>query len=456
MAKSNFFKELKRRRVFKSAAVYAVVAFVVMQLVEIIFPIFNFPDWTSQFVIILLIFGFPIAMVFAWIYDRTPRGFVKTDSVSQGENVIADDGFPKDKEGNSAIVFLDIVDFSKLMDQDEKKAIDLIHYKQKVFVPYVEKYGGKLIKRVGEGTLCVFSDAARAVCCSLEILQTWKNISPLKLKIGVHLDKIVVEQGEVLGKGINFGARIKDLAESGGITISSAVFEAVKDRPDINVKSIGKHTIEGFDGIHELFSIFVPDQFIPMDIEVGAAQMGQISAQKVNYRSLIGWVGGVVIASVALLQVANYFGSSKMLTATNMIAVFPFENIRDDEKYDWLRDQFSESLTFRLGQSKTLKVIDRLQIINALQDYEPEKAGFAELAPVIGKKVNANLVLLGSYTIYGEEIQIITKIINAETGELIPVIQERYPLDDPLSMLADISNKVFERVDLLAGKKVSE
>ena len=79
---SNFIEELKRRRVFKSAAVYAVVAFVVMQLVEIIFPIFNFPDWTAQFVIILLIFGFPVAMVFAWIYDRTSRGFVRRDYMS--------------------------------------------------------------------------------------------------------------------------------------------------------------------------------------------------------------------------------------------------------------------------------------------------------------------------------------------------------------------------------------
>ena len=46
---------------------YAVVAFVVMQLVEIIFPIFDFPNWTAQFVIILLVLGLPVSVVVSWM-----------------------------------------------------------------------------------------------------------------------------------------------------------------------------------------------------------------------------------------------------------------------------------------------------------------------------------------------------------------------------------------------------
>ena len=75
----SFIEELKRRKVFRVATSYAVVAFIIMQLVEIVFPIFNFPQWTSQFIIIVLLLGFPVAIILSWIFDKTPQGFIKTD-----------------------------------------------------------------------------------------------------------------------------------------------------------------------------------------------------------------------------------------------------------------------------------------------------------------------------------------------------------------------------------------
>ena len=76
----SFFEELKRRKVFRVGASYAVVAYIIMQLVEIVFPIFNFPQWTSQFVIIVVLLGFPIAIVLSWVFDKTPQGYIKTDA----------------------------------------------------------------------------------------------------------------------------------------------------------------------------------------------------------------------------------------------------------------------------------------------------------------------------------------------------------------------------------------
>ena len=78
----SFFDELKRRKVFRVAASYAVVAFIIMQLVEILFPMFNFPQWTQQFIVIVVLLGFPIAVILSWIFDKTPQGFIKTDAVT--------------------------------------------------------------------------------------------------------------------------------------------------------------------------------------------------------------------------------------------------------------------------------------------------------------------------------------------------------------------------------------
>jgi len=65
----SFFQQLKERKVTKTTVGYAVVAFIIMQLVEILFPIFEFPTWTSKFVIIILFFGLPIVIVLSWIFD---------------------------------------------------------------------------------------------------------------------------------------------------------------------------------------------------------------------------------------------------------------------------------------------------------------------------------------------------------------------------------------------------
>ena len=86
----NFLDELKRRKVFRVASSYAVVAFILMQLVEILFPIFNFPQWTQQFVVIIVLLGFPIAVIFSWVFDKTPEGLVKTLSSSSKEASFVD------------------------------------------------------------------------------------------------------------------------------------------------------------------------------------------------------------------------------------------------------------------------------------------------------------------------------------------------------------------------------
>lgn len=84
----NIVEELKRRKVFRVLASYAVVVFVIMQLVEILFPIFNFPQWTQQFIVIILLLGFPIAAIFSWIFDKTPDGFIKTEKTTPTKPVI--------------------------------------------------------------------------------------------------------------------------------------------------------------------------------------------------------------------------------------------------------------------------------------------------------------------------------------------------------------------------------
>ncbi len=70
----SFFSELKRRNVYRVAAIYIIVGWVVLQVVDLFMSFMPLPDWTSRLVFVLLAAGLPIALVFAWAMELTPEG----------------------------------------------------------------------------------------------------------------------------------------------------------------------------------------------------------------------------------------------------------------------------------------------------------------------------------------------------------------------------------------------
>jgi hypothetical protein len=77
----SFWGELKRRNVYKVGIAYAIVAWLLIQFADITFPQLNFPLWTVPFVIVVLIIGFPVALLLAWAYEVTPDRIKRTKQV---------------------------------------------------------------------------------------------------------------------------------------------------------------------------------------------------------------------------------------------------------------------------------------------------------------------------------------------------------------------------------------
>jgi len=80
-----FFADLKRRRVFRVMAVYGIVGFVLLQLVDLAVPALLLPEWTYRLVALLLLLGFPVAIVLAWALEMTPEGVRRTTAAAPGE-----------------------------------------------------------------------------------------------------------------------------------------------------------------------------------------------------------------------------------------------------------------------------------------------------------------------------------------------------------------------------------
>jgi adenylate cyclase len=84
----SLLEEIKRRKVFQVAAVYAVVAWLLIQVADVILPAFEAPTWVLQVVVFLMILGFPMTLIMSWAFDLTSEGVVR----DQGTNVTAQGG----------------------------------------------------------------------------------------------------------------------------------------------------------------------------------------------------------------------------------------------------------------------------------------------------------------------------------------------------------------------------
>ena len=81
-----FWKELKRRKVFSVVTTYAATAYIIIEVVNNLIGPLHLPDWLATLVIILLIIGLPVIVILSWIFDFTPQGIKKTESLEELED----------------------------------------------------------------------------------------------------------------------------------------------------------------------------------------------------------------------------------------------------------------------------------------------------------------------------------------------------------------------------------
>src|SRR6478672_5283732 len=87
MNSGNFLAELKRRNVYKVAVAYGVVGWLAVQVATSVLPTFHAPDWVAQTLIVLVLLGFPVALVIAWAFEMTPEGMKRTENISPDEKL---------------------------------------------------------------------------------------------------------------------------------------------------------------------------------------------------------------------------------------------------------------------------------------------------------------------------------------------------------------------------------
>ena len=128
----------------------------------------------------------------------------------------------------AAVLFADVVGYSRLMRQDEARTLAILRQlRDSLFEPIVVVHRGEVIKRLGDGWLVEFASVEDAVKCAMEVQRRLQNDDTIQLRIGVHLGDILHEDDDILGDGVNIAARLEQAAPEGGISISDVAWQSV-------------------------------------------------------------------------------------------------------------------------------------------------------------------------------------------------------------------------------------
>jgi len=160
------------------------------------------------------------------------------------------------------IMFMDIVNYSKMMGDDESETLKLLNDFESLVFPLLENFGGKIVKELGDGLFCEFNSALRASECALQIqneLNTYNKSSNNKfeilVRIGIHLGDVIKKGKDLIGDGVNVAARIEPLSVAGGICISESVYQTIRNQPDFELESLGEVKLKNINHSHKIFRL---------------------------------------------------------------------------------------------------------------------------------------------------------------------------------------------------------
>jgi class 3 adenylate cyclase/pimeloyl-ACP methyl ester carboxylesterase len=183
----------------------------------------------------------------------------------------------------TAILAADVAGYSRLMSLDEAGTLaDLKSHRSELIEPAVAKYGGRIVKLMGDGILAEFSSVVAAVECAAEVQREMaqrnrgkSDAQRMLLRIGIHLGDVITDADDIYGDGVNIAARLEALAEIGGICISGQVYDQVDGKLPLSFRALGTQTLKNIAKLVEVYSVDIGEA-------EAAADAGKMEL-KVNY-----------------------------------------------------------------------------------------------------------------------------------------------------------------------------
>ena len=147
-----------------------------------------------------------------------------------------------------AILAADVAGYSRLMGTDEEGThAALIAHRTELIEPKFSEYGGRIANTAGDSILAEFPSVVEALRCAIDMQCgiAERNVDlpedrRIEFRIGLNLGDVIEQNGDLLGEGVNIAARLESLADPGGICLSRAARDQVRDRIEISLEDLGE------------------------------------------------------------------------------------------------------------------------------------------------------------------------------------------------------------------------
>ena len=296
----------------------------------------------------------------------------------------------------------DMVGYSRLMEVDERGTLARLRtHRIELIDPVIDRNHGRIIKTTGDGMLVEFHSVADAVRSSIEIQERMRRRNSdvpddrrIEFRIGINLGDIIFEDGDIYGDGVNIAARVEQLAEVGGICVTSAVHAQVEGRLEAAFEDLGEKSLKN------------------------------ISRPVRVYRVLPAGADGKAAAG----------SGARAAVVKPSIAVLPFANMSGDPEQEFFADGLTEDILTELSRRRELFVISRTSSFV----YKGKAANLREVA----QKLGARYLVEGSVRKAADRVRITVQLIDTATDGHIWAERYDRKLDDIFAVQDEITTAI--------------
>ena len=305
----------------------------------------------------------------------------------------------------AAVLAADMAGYSRLMEIDELGTLARLRtHRIELIDPAIAKNHGHIIKTTGDGMLVEFQSVADAVRCAVEIQERMARRNAdvvegrqIQFRIGINLGDIIFQDDDIFGDGVNIAARLEQLAEIGGICVTTAVYDQVADRLDVTFEDLGEKTLKNISRAVRVFRVVLD----------APPQAGAVKDQQPT-------------PTRAMVKPS--------------VAVLPFANMSGDPEQEFFVDGLTEDILTELARRHELFVIAR----NSTFVYKGQAVDIREVA----QKLGAQYLVEGSVRRSGDRLRISVQLIDTASDTHIWAEKYDRKLDDIFEIQDEVTSAI--------------
>jgi len=304
----------------------------------------------------------------------------------------------------AVVLCADVVAYSRLMGSDEEGTLAALNsVRREIVDPKIAEYRGRTVRSMGDGLLVEFNSVIDAVQCAIAIQNAMaaRPVKPvpnqqIRFRMGLNIGDVVSDGTGIYGDGITVASRLESLAEPGGVNISRAVRDQIRDQLPITLVDLGEHSVA---------NLVRPVRAFRIVLDARTAPQPRVEAKKPAAAS-----------------------------ERPSLAVLPFQNLSGDAETDFFLDSVAEDLITDLARARWFAVIAR----NTAFSYKGKGTDSKQVSHELGVRY----VVEGSLRKVGPRVRISCQLVEAASGQHLWA--ERF--DGTLEDSFELQDRIVESV----------